>query len=216
MVYGKGINDSPIPCQKFKWEDGKPKLVWRCPYYDLWSGILYRCYSPSFHKRQPTYADCCVADEWLTFSAFKDWVLREPLHEEWLNKEGDLQLDKDILSEGNKDYTPAACAFIPKYVNTALAYSKNSGLPMGVTQSRGRSGYAAGCTFLGKREYLGTRPDPRSAHALWQSQKVLNLESILDIYSASKFFNPRVGDSLKKRIDRIRKDLQNGEETTHL
>lgn len=216
MVYGKGINDSSTPCQKFKWENGRPVLVWRCPYYELWTGILYRCYSNQFHKRQPTYRDCEIERDWLTFSVFKDWVLKQSLHDQWLKGEGNLQLDKDILVEGNKNYTQETCVFIPKYVNTALAYSKNGGLPMGVTKRSTRKGYEVGCNFEGKRKYLGTREDALSAHALWQEQKINNLQSVIEEYSKSEFFDGRVVEALKKRVDRITKELQNGEETTYL
>lgn len=216
MVYGKGINDSDSPCQMFKWVDGRQVLEWRCPYYELWTAILYRCYSKKYHKRQPTYEECEVDESWLTFSVFKKWVLKQPFLDQWLNKKGDLQFDKDILIEGNKNYTPESCVFVPKYINTALAYSKNSGLPMGVTKKKNRNVYEAGCTLAGKRKYLGTRPDPFSAHALWQKQKAENLGSVIEVYSCSEFFNELVAKALQKRVDRILKDLHNGEETTYL
>ncbi|ADP02426.1 conserved hypothetical protein [Salmonella phage PVPSE1] len=216
MVYGRGINDSDSPCQIFKWVDGRQVLEWRCPYYELWIGILYRCYSKQFHKRQPTYAGCQVADDWLRFSVFKEWVSQQPLHEQWLNKEGDLQFDKDILLEGNRNYTPEACAFVPRYINTALAYSKNSGLPMGVTKKENRKVYEAGCRVDGKRKYLGVRATPLAAHALWQKQKAENLQSVIEVYSSSEFYNELIAKALQKRVDRILNDLQNGEETTYL
>lgn len=216
VIFKKGINDSPTPCQEFQMVGGKNKLVWKCPYYALWSGILYRCYSEAFHKKQPTYASCYVDESWLKFSVFKGWLSKQPLVEYWLINDGDLQLDKDILFEKNKCYSASTCVLVPKYVNTALAYSKNSGLPMGITRKKNRDIYEAQCMFLGERKYLGTSPDPWVAHALWQKQKVINLTSVIELYSSSKFFNPLVVEALKKRIDRLKLDLDNGEETTHL
>lgn len=64
--------------------------------------------------------------------------------------------------------------------------------------------------------FLGTREDALSAHALWQEEKINNLKSVIDEYSKSEFFDSRVSDALKKRVDRMTKDLQNGEETTCL
>lgn len=216
MIFGKGINDSPTPCQKFQIVDGKNKLAWKCPYYAIWSGMLYRCYSEDFHKKQPTYAVCYVDKAWLKFSVFKDWMSKQPFIDSWLSGDGDLQLDKDILFEENKCYSQNTCVLIPKYVNTALSYSKNSGLPLGVTRKKNRDTYEAQCTFFGKTKYLGTSANPLVAHSLWQKQKIANLASVIELYSSSKFFNPCVVEALKKRVDRLKSDLDNGKETKQL
>src|SRR5690554_513591 len=101
LVHGVGVNDADYVIQKweeFGYVDGKRKrkLVWRCPYYGVWVRMLERCYSAKTQDRRPTYKGCSVSEEWLTFSTFKDWMKTQ----KW---EG-LQLDKDLLFEGNKVY----------------------------------------------------------------------------------------------------------------
>lgn len=41
--------------------------------YDVWSGMLQRCYDPKFQSAHPHYTGCTVCDEWLTFTKFFAW-----------------------------------------------------------------------------------------------------------------------------------------------
>jgi len=99
LVYGVGINDADYVTQKWEtisYVNGKQKqnLVWECHYYRTWCGMLMRCYSAKHQERNPTYKGCSVSEEWLRFSNFKSWMERQDF-------EG-MQLDKDLLFEGNK------------------------------------------------------------------------------------------------------------------
>lgn len=117
-VYGigyKGIG-------KYKSEiAGKPTKV-----YTTWNSMLERCYSEKFHKRQSTYRDVIVCDEWHNFQVYGNWF------EE--NYKENFELDKDILKKGNKIYSPETCCFVPAEINTLLIkYSRTRGaLPIGV------------------------------------------------------------------------------------
>lgn len=90
-----------------------------CPYYTRWRCMIERCYSIQVHKRQPTYSDCIVCEEWLTFSNFKAWMETQ----DW---EGN-QLDKDLLVEGNKVYGPDTCVFVSSDVNNFIIHDLKSG-----------------------------------------------------------------------------------------
>ena len=116
LVCGVGNNDSDYVVTKFETivVNGKlkQKLIWVCPYYRVWKGMLERCYSIKYQESQPTYIGCSVTDEWLTFSAFKNWMEKQ-------NFEG-MQLDKDLLIEGNKVYSPETCVFVSGMVNNFI------------------------------------------------------------------------------------------------
>ena len=114
LVCGVGRNDVDYVVEKretIRCADGKQKqrIVWICPYYQTWRGMLQRCYSTKLQERQPTYKGCSVSEEWLTFSVFKNWMETQ----DW---EGN-QLDKDILFEGNKVYSAETCVFVSGMVN---------------------------------------------------------------------------------------------------
>ena len=38
--------------------------------YDAWHDMIRRCYYAGYHKKNPTYIDCEVCDEWLNFQDF--------------------------------------------------------------------------------------------------------------------------------------------------
>lgn len=64
-VYGYGI------CDITGIENGK-----QMKYYETWKGMLRRCYSELYHKKEPTYKECSVCDEWLLFSNFKNGMMK--------------------------------------------------------------------------------------------------------------------------------------------
>lgn len=87
--------------------------------YTTWRDMLRRCYDKKYHIKKPTYKDIKVCKKWLTFSNFKKWFdknYRFDLEEKGIK----LQLDKDLLKENSKIYSPKTCVFIPDRVNSFI------------------------------------------------------------------------------------------------
>jgi hypothetical protein len=110
-VHGVGINDADYEIHPTI--NGKKAM---CKYYRSWHSMLERCYSKKVQARQPAYKGCTVCDEWLTFSNFKSWMIKQ----EWQGK----ALDKDIRVKGNKVYSPETCMFVTAKENTVEALAK--------------------------------------------------------------------------------------------
>lgn len=128
LVCGIGINDYTSQL----YSNNKPIKSYLC-----WLHMIERCYSTMLHIRRPNYIGCTVCDEWLYFSNFKKWYDEN-------YREG-FDLDKDILVEGNKVYSPETCRFVPQYINKILNnHSNNNGnLPCGI--SKNNNSYVARC-----------------------------------------------------------------------
>lgn len=124
LVHGVGVNDSHYNTLIKK----NNKIIWRCPFYSKWQGMLKRCYSPNYHKTRPTYIGCSVCPEWRYFSKFRLWMENQ----KW---EG-MELDKDLLVKDNQVYSPNTCCFIPQAINSlfgsGLKKKINLHLPEGV------------------------------------------------------------------------------------
>lgn len=84
-------------------------------HYIKWFSMFNRCYNPKFHERQPKYQDCMVDERFHNFQDFAKWM-----DENWYEYDGMLELDKDLLLENNRIYSPDTCCFIPKEINIAL------------------------------------------------------------------------------------------------
>ena len=108
LVYGVGINDADY----FVTKNENGKIVWMCPYYQTWTSMLKRAYSDKCKQRQPTYQGVTVCEEWHSFMRFRAWMETQ----DWEGK----QLDKDILVQGNKVYSPNTCVFVDGVVNSFL------------------------------------------------------------------------------------------------
>ena len=83
--------------------------------YKLWTGMLTRCYNNSFKKQRPTYEGCEVSDKFKSYEYFYEWCHKQT----GFSNEG-WQLDKDLLTKGNKVYNESACVFIPSEINSLL------------------------------------------------------------------------------------------------
>lgn len=115
-----GFNDADY--QVTKTVNGKKEI---CPYYSRWHNMLKRCYCQKTLKKRPSYNGCYVCVEWLTFSNFKSWMEKQ----DWQGK----HLDKDILIQGNKCYSPKTCLFVTNEVNNIMKVKLSGILCSGVS-----------------------------------------------------------------------------------
>ena len=119
----------------------------------LWVGILTRCYEEGYSDKFPAYANCTVGKEWHNLQNFKSWVLDQI--DQGYYQEG-WELDKDLLVQGNKVYSPETCVFLPGRLNQLQQVKKKSQynyLP-GVNFDNEKSKFKAEVSFNGKRYYL--------------------------------------------------------------
>ena len=173
LVYGVGINDADYVVMKWETVEvngvRKRKLVWCCPYYRVWTGMLRRCYSPKFQEHNQTYKGCSVSEEWWRFSNFKHWM-------ECQDWEG-MQLDKDILFGGNKVYSKETCVFVTRGINlfTTDRGASRGEWSIGVSWNKRAGKFMSYCCnpFTKKCEYLGLFSCELEAHQAWLKRKLV-------------------------------------------
>ena len=144
LIHGAGINDAwYVVSNKIN-----NKLVF-CPFYQCWKSMITRCYSHNYQLSRPSYIDCSVVKEWLTFSNFRKWMETQ----DWQSK----QLDKDILIAGNKEYGPNSCIFVSGEINNLMLdnAAARGDLPLGVHLDKCSGMYVSMCHAGGSQEYLG-------------------------------------------------------------
>ena len=109
--------------------------------YTCWKDMLKRCYSVKWQEKNQTYKGCSVCDDWLYYPNFKNWY--DKSYYEVENKTS--QLDKDVLTKGNKIYSPETCIFVPKFINTLFVKSQKARgeLPIGVSYYKASKKYQA-------------------------------------------------------------------------
>lgn len=98
--------------------------------WKIWSGMLERCYT----DRQISYANCSVCEEWHNYYNFKLWYDK---HKYDINER--LEVDKDVLKNGEKIYSPNTCLLLPRTINGYIASAtcrKKDGLPTGVYKQK--------------------------------------------------------------------------------
>ena len=194
LVSGVGVNDSDYVTQK--WETiiangkQKQKRVWVCPFYQTWKDMINRCYSIKLQERYPTYKGCSVTDEWLTFSNFRAWMATQDF-------EG-KQLDKDLLIEGNKVYSPETCVFVSGVVNsfTPDRGASRGEFLIGVCWNNPAGKFQSNCRnpFTKKLEHLGLFTCEQEAHEAWLKHKLELAHELASIQTDS-----RVAESLINR-----------------
>lgn len=194
LIHGWGVNDVDYVVYRHEVVEGKKKIVWRCPYYVKWASMIKRCFCPKHHAKQLTYKGCTIAEDWKYLSNFIKWVDSQP-NRDWEN----CELDKDILFEGNKHYSPETVVFVSRKVNGFIVDSgKTRGKYMlGVCDSCSKkSPYQAQCwnTFDSKQKYIGIFPTEIEAHKAWQAHKHEQACKL-----AEEQTDPRVAQALRER-----------------
>ena len=125
--------------------------------YVPWCSMLKRCYSDSYKKKNPTYKDCEVSENFKSYEYFYEWCHNQV----GFGNDGNgspFHLDKDLLIKGNKVYSENTCVFIPAEVNTLLVKSTASRGKhlIGVCWSSTHKAFKAQVSkSKGKKEHLG-------------------------------------------------------------
>lgn len=115
--------------------------------YSKWSNMMQRCYDETTHKLKPYYALCTAEIEWLNFSNYREW------HKENMMGDRKVDLDKDVLVQGNTVYGSGTCTLIPHFTNTLF---EERGADTNIVLKNTTGKYDVTMSILGKNEDVGT------------------------------------------------------------
>ncbi len=153
--------------------------------YNNWHSMIERCYCIKYQNKYPAYAGCTVCEEWLNFQNFGKW------HDENYYKLENrrIELDKDILSKGNKIYSPENCIYVPDDINKLFTKRNlHRGIyPVGVIRNitnKHKNIYTAQCSG-GLREthkWLGNFETVLMAFEAYKTYKEQSIKNIAEKY----------------------------------
>lgn len=161
------------------------------PSYNMWRRIIGRCYRQSELVQRPCYYSCVVCKEWFTFSNFDKWY-NEHCIDGW-------EIDKDLLSDGFKYYSPETCCFLPRELNAFLSscvrkITVKKSPHIGIKNVRGK--YVAILKINGKSTHLGTFETLDEAIKAYNKAKKERF--LIHIEKYKDQLEPRVLDALLK------------------
>lgn len=156
-------------------ENGK---ITKC--YKVWQNMLQRCYDDKLKEKYPTYNGCEVCESWHNFQNFAHWY--ENNYYEIPNEI--MCLDKDILSKGNKVYSPETCVFVSKNINSLFVKCNKSrgDLPIGIYYNKQKGKYISHCNFGDGQKYLGSFNTPEEAFNTYKTAKEKYIKQVADEY----------------------------------
>lgn len=161
--------------------------------YIAWGNLLKRVYCPKYQAKHPTYIGCKVCPEWLHYIEFKKWF--DKYHVEG------YALDKDILVEGNKTYSPETCVYIPQEINKLFTDKKSGQVTLtGVTLQKDCNKFKAQITMDSKTRYLGLFDTEIEASEVYQEKRKEYLDKVSKEYYSSTKINKRTYTAIQKRI----------------
>lgn len=154
--------------------------------YIVWVNMLKRCYCSEFHKKESSYINCEVCEEWLCFQNFAEWY-----YENYYEIENErMCLDKDILHKNNKIYSPENCIFVPHNIN--ILFTKRDKLrgdyPIGIHYHKATKKFVVKCSIYDfeenkkERKFLGYYDAPEKAFQVYKQFKEKYIKEVADYY----------------------------------
>jgi hypothetical protein len=151
--------------------------------YNAWRGMMDRCYTKYQAGNNVVYNDCFVCSDWHNFQTFAQWY--EENHYEIKNHK--MQLDKDILFKGNREYSPSTCMIVPSCINALFIKcdSRRGKYPIGVTYCK-TTVYKYRAWFTNqltkKKSHLGQYETPELAFSAYKDGKEHHIQEVADYY----------------------------------
>lgn len=157
--------------------------------YQLWKGVLYRCYHPDSAAKRQTYKDCSMSENFRTFSYFREWCRKQT---GFGNK--NWHLDKDIIKKGNKVYSEDTCCFVPQEINCLITDAKaiRGVYPRGVYHdtSKCKKKFSARVSKNGKHKRFGSYETPEEAFEVYKREKEKYIKEVANKWKDQ--IDPRV------------------------
>ena len=159
--------------------------------YELWAGVLQRCYSEKDKEKYSAYKDCTASDNFKYLPYFKEWCNKQI----GFGNEG-WQLDKDILVKGNKIYSEDTCCFVPREVNNLFIkrYINRGAYPIGVSYHKSSRQFASAISTDGLQRSLGLFNNQEEAFLVYKEAKELHIKKVADKWKDQ--IDPRVYEAL--------------------
>ena len=151
--------------------------------YNIWLHMIGRCFDKNLKEKYPTYKSVTCCNEWLLYENFYEWLHSQENFDRWKD-EDKWCIDKDILTKGNKLYSPDTCCLVPHNVNCLFIrcdIARNE-LPIGVEKVKNK--FVAYCNnpFNGSiKEYLGTYETQEDAFKSYKKYKECLIKQIAQI-----------------------------------
>lgn len=189
IILGVGINDAKYMIRPVT-SKSRGSM---CPYYCKWYDMITRCYDKGFQEKNETYKGCSVTQDWLIFSNFKSWMKSQ----NWEGK----SLDKDIITPGNKIYSPEKCSFVTQQLNNLILYNTvNRGkYPLGVSLHKITGKYRSTINVNGKCKHIGLFRTIKEA-----SEKYCQFKSNLIMIEAYNQTDNRIKEGLIKHAKMLK------------
>lgn len=176
----------------------------------LWNKINARCLpGGKYQMTGPSYIG--VTNGFSGFQEFAEWCNQQPGYRAKDSLGMFFEIDKDIISLGNKVYSPEYCCFVPRRINSLFTSCRaaRGDLPLGVSFMAKRGKYRAYCNSDGRLKHLGHFDGPGEAHRAWQAEKVLVIQQAESSYMAEEGSSNKVGIALAARAKLILDDAIN-------
>ncbi|MGL6184678.1 MAG: hypothetical protein ACRC1T_04800 [Clostridium chrysemydis] len=147
--------------------------------YVVWTSLIRRCYDSKFKEKCKAYDNVTICDEWLYFSNFKKWF-DENYRWDLVEQGVTIDLDKDLLSDNCKIYSPETCIFIPHKINIFLTNNrtKNTSGYIGVHKRKNSDKYEVQIREFGtsKQKYLGLFKNIKDANDTYISARKIEAD----------------------------------------
>lgn len=176
----------------------------------LWNKINARCLpGGKYQMTGPSYIG--VTNGFSGFQEFAEWCNQQPGYSAKDSFGMFFEIDKDIISLGNKVYSPEYCCFVPRRINSLFTSCRaaRGDLPLGVSFMAKRGKYRSYCNSDGRLKHLGHFDGPAEAHRAWQYEKTLVIQEAAIYYKSGPDPSDKVGRALLARARLILEDAIN-------
>lgn len=146
--------------------------------YSVWNSLKNRCYDPK-NKDYKSYGAKGVkmCDDWLNFQNFKAWY-----DENYYEIDGEyMAIDKDIIGNGSKIYSPENCLIVPFRINGMFVHKENGDM-RGLQPVYGRYQVKVRNPITGKNDYCGTYDTVEIASKVYKECKEAIIRGVAEEY----------------------------------